>query len=128
MLFAFGDLLLEEEFSPGAMENGLVGVFEKALMQEVGPAPAAMDPVLVFAAALGDRGNAAVLLEGGGTLVAGAFAAEGTAESGCEGGPGAGKLCQMAASAWERKSWAMRVSYSLSAAASWSNWWVRVLT
>ena len=25
-------------------------------MNEVGPAPAAMDPVLVFAAALGDRG------------------------------------------------------------------------
>ena len=91
MLFAFGHLFLEEEFGPGAMENGLVGVFEEALMEEVGPAPAAMDPVLVFAAALGDRSNAAVLLNGGGTLVAGALAAEGTAEPGCEGGPGAGE-------------------------------------
>ena len=59
------------------MENGLVGGLEEALMQEVGPTPAAMDPVLVFTAAFGDRGNAAVLLDGGGTQVAGAFAAEG---------------------------------------------------
>jgi hypothetical protein len=51
------------------MEERLVGVLKEALMDEVGPAPAAMDPVLVFAAALGDRGNAAVSLEGGGVLV-----------------------------------------------------------
>ena len=91
MFFAFGDLFLEEEFGPGTMEDGLVGVFEEALMKEVGPGPAAMDPVLVFAAALGDRGNAAILLDGGGALVAGAFAAEGAAEPRREGGPGAGE-------------------------------------
>ena len=69
MFFAFGDLLLHKELGPGAMEDRLVGVLEEALMDEVRPTPAAMDPVLVFAAALGDRGNAAVLLEGGGVLV-----------------------------------------------------------
>ena len=37
-MFAFGDLFLEEEFGPGAMEDGLVGVLEEALMKEVGPA------------------------------------------------------------------------------------------
>ena len=44
------------------MEDGLVGVFEEALMKEVGSAPAAMDPVLVFTAALGDRSPALVTL------------------------------------------------------------------
>jgi hypothetical protein len=43
MFFAFGDLLLEEEFGPGAGQDGLVGVFKEALMDEVGPAPATMD-------------------------------------------------------------------------------------
>jgi len=38
-------LFLEEEFGPGAMEDGLVGVFEEALMDEVWPGPAAVDPV-----------------------------------------------------------------------------------
>ena len=46
MFFAFGDLLLEEEFGPGAVQDGLIGVLEEALMDEVGPAPTAMDPVL----------------------------------------------------------------------------------
>ena len=30
MFFTFGDLFLEEEFGPGAVEDGLVGVFEEA--------------------------------------------------------------------------------------------------
>ena len=29
MLFAFGDLFLEEKFGPGAMENGLVAYSKK---------------------------------------------------------------------------------------------------
>ena len=58
-------------------------------MKEMVQAPAAVDPVLAFAAALGDRGDAAVLLDGGSALVTGAFAAEGAAEPGGEGGPGA---------------------------------------
>jgi len=89
MFFAFGDLLLEEEFGPGAGQDGLVGVFKEALMDEVGPAPAAMDPVLVFAAALGDWGPAAAGLDGSGALVAGALAAEGRAKSWCQSGSGA---------------------------------------
>ncbi len=110
MLFAFGDLFLEEKFGPGAMENRLVGVLEEALMEEVRPAPAAVDPVLAFAAALGDRGDAAVLLDGGSALVTGAFAAEGAAEPGGEGGPGAREALPDAASGWERKSCSILVS------------------
>lgn len=60
-------------------------------MSEVRPAPAAMDPVLILTAALGNRGNAAVLLDGGGALVTGAFAAEGAAEPWRESGTGAGE-------------------------------------
>jgi hypothetical protein len=48
MCFAFGDLFAEEEFGPGAVQDGLVSVLEEALMEEVGPAPAAVNPVLVF--------------------------------------------------------------------------------
>ena len=91
MFFTFGDLFLEEEFGPGAMEDGLVGVFEEALMDEVWPGPAAVDPVLVFTAALGHGSNAAGLLDGGGALVAGALRAEGRAEPWRERGTGAGE-------------------------------------
>ena len=75
MFFAFGDLLLHKELGPGAMEDRLVGVLKEALMDEVGPAPAPMNPVLIFAAFLGDRSDAAILLDGSGALVAGGLAA-----------------------------------------------------
>jgi hypothetical protein len=84
MFFTFGHLPLEEEFGPGTVRERLVGVLGEALMKEVGSALAAMDPVLVFATGLRDRGNAAVLLDGGSALVTGAFAAQGR---GARGGP-----------------------------------------
>ena len=80
-----------KSFGPGAMEDRLVGVLKEALMDEVWPAPAPMDPVLVFAAPLGDRSNATVLLDGGGALVTGAITAEGAAEPWGESGAGAGE-------------------------------------
>jgi hypothetical protein len=58
MLFAFGDLFLDEELSLCAVQDRLVGILEEALVNEVGSAPTAMNPMLVFAAALGDRSNA----------------------------------------------------------------------
>lgn len=64
MFFAFGDLFLEEEFGPGAVQGRLAGILEEALMSEVGTAPATMNPVLVLATALGHRSDATVLLDG----------------------------------------------------------------
>jgi len=91
MFFAFSDLLLDKEFGPSAVQDRLVGVLEEALMDKVGPGPAAMDPVLIFAAAFGDWSNAARLLDGSGALVTGAFSAEGAAEPWREGRPCAGE-------------------------------------
>ena len=91
MGFTFGDLLVEEEFGPGAVEGGLAGVLIEALMDEVRPAVASMDPVLVFAALLGDRGDAAVLLDGLGARITGALASKGAGEPRGESRTGAGE-------------------------------------
>src|SRR4051812_34510350 len=91
MFFAFGDLLLQEEFGPGAVEHRLISVFEEALMNEMGSTPAPMDPVLIFAATLGEWSNAAILLDGQGALVTRAITAKGTTEPWRQGGSGAGE-------------------------------------
>src|ERR1700687_5787298 len=62
---AAGELILDKHLGPTAVEDRLAGVFEEALMDEVGPGPAAMDPVLVFAAFLRNRGGPAILLGSG---------------------------------------------------------------
>jgi hypothetical protein len=81
VLLPAGELFLEVEFGPGTVQGRLAGVFEEGLVEEVRAGPAAMDPVLVLAALLGDRGDAAVLLEGGGGRVTLALGAEGDAEA-----------------------------------------------
>ena len=44
------DLLLEEEFGPRAVEGGLAGILEEALVDEVWATITAVDPMLVLAA------------------------------------------------------------------------------
>jgi hypothetical protein len=44
MGLAFGQLALDKEFGPITMEDRLEGILKEALMEEVGRAPAAMDP------------------------------------------------------------------------------------
>jgi hypothetical protein len=48
MGFAASDLLFKKELGPVTMESGLVGVFKEALMDEVWPRPAAVDPRLIL--------------------------------------------------------------------------------
>jgi hypothetical protein len=48
MGFAASDLLFKKELGPVTMESGLVGVFKEALMDEVWPRPAAVDPGLIL--------------------------------------------------------------------------------
>ena len=42
MVFTFGDLFEDKYFGPVAVEEGLTGIFEEGLMDEVGPTPATM--------------------------------------------------------------------------------------
>lgn len=63
------------------MQGRLAGVFEEALVNKVGPGPAAMDPVLILAAFFQDWGNATVLLNGSGALITGASSAESAAKA-----------------------------------------------
>ncbi len=88
---AASDLVLKEEFGPLTVEGRLAGVLIEALMDEVGPAVASMHPVLVFATLLGDRGDAAVLLDGSGVGVTGTLAPKGAGEPGSKGRTGAGE-------------------------------------
>ena len=81
MVFTFGDLFEDKYFGPVAVEEGLTGIFEEGLMDEVGPTPATMDPELIFAAAFGDRSDPAVLLDGGSVLVARAVAPQSRGEA-----------------------------------------------
>jgi hypothetical protein len=55
MGFAAGDLILDKHFGPARVEHRLVGIFKEALVDEVRPGPAPMDPVLIFAAFFGNR-------------------------------------------------------------------------
>ncbi len=84
MFFAFCHLVLEEEFGPGAVDGGLAGILEEALVDEVWATITAVHPVLVLAALLGDRGDAAILLDGLGARITGAFAPKGAGEPGGE--------------------------------------------
>jgi len=79
--FAPLELILDKRFGPTAVEHRLAGVFEEALMDEVRPGPAAMDPMLVFATLLPHWSYPAILLDGEGALVAGAFTPKSTAEA-----------------------------------------------
>ena len=88
---AFGDLGLEEEFGPGAMESRLTGILEEALMEEVWAAVTAMNPMLILATLFGDRSDAAVLLDGGRIRITGALASKGASEPGCQSEAGAGE-------------------------------------
>ena len=63
------------------MKDRLAGIFKEALMNEVRPPPTTMDPVLVLAASFYHGSYPAILLDGEGTLVAGAFIAKSTAEA-----------------------------------------------
>ena len=65
------ELIFNKQFGPGAVENRLGGIFKKALMEEVRPTPATMDPVLVLAAFFYHGSDPAILLDGGGAEVAG---------------------------------------------------------
>src|SRR5205807_5257133 len=75
------ELILDKHFGPRAVEGRLAGVFKEALMEEVGPGPTAMDPMLVFAALLLHGSYPAILLDGEGTLVARTFIPKSTAEA-----------------------------------------------
>jgi len=66
------------------MEHRLAGVFEEALVSKVRPGPAAMDPVLIFAAFLSDRRGPAVLLDSDSALVAGALGAKSAGQAWCQ--------------------------------------------
>ena len=83
--FAAAELILDKHLGPTAVEYQLAGEFEEALMDEVGPGPAAMDPVLVFAAFLSNRGGPAILLDSGSALVAGAVGAKSASQAWCQG-------------------------------------------
>ena len=96
--FAATKLLLDKRFGPGAVDGRLAGIFKEALMEEVGPGPTAMDPMLIFAALLLHGGYPAILLDGEGALVAGAFIAKSKQRRGAKVGPAPGKLSQMEAS------------------------------
>ena len=89
--FAAGHLLLEIELGPAAMEHRLAGIFEEALVSKVRPGPASMDPVLVFAALLGDGSDPAILLDGEGTLERGPSLPKAQARRGASVGPAPGK-------------------------------------
>lgn len=71
------------------MQDRLAGVFKKALVDKVRPGPASMDPVLIFAALLLDRSHAAILLDGGGALIAGALGTKSTGQARRQGRTGA---------------------------------------
>ena len=91
MSFTSLKLILDKYFGPGAVESRLAGVFKEALMEEVRPGPPAMDPMLVFAALLLHRSDPAILLDGEGVLVTGAFAPKSTAETGRQSRTGSGE-------------------------------------
>lgn len=93
MLFALGFLLRVIGGGPGRVIDGLVGPFDEGLAEETGSTPAPVDPFM-FAAFLGDGGDAAEFLEvaGGGVTVA--LGAESDEEAGTQSGSGARKMAK----------------------------------
>ena len=89
MFLAAGELFLEVELGPGTVQGGLAGILEEGLVQEVGPGPAAMDPVLIFTAFFSDRGGPAILLDSGSALVAGALSTKSAGQARGQGKPSA---------------------------------------
>ena len=87
---ALGFLLLIIGFGPQGLDDGLCGPFDKGLPPELVAGVTAVDE-MHLAALFGERGYSALFLDGGGTLVFSAVAAEEGKQAGGEGGTGSGK-------------------------------------